>query len=51
MSLLPRGPQRVGKGYIAMPSGGGNHAIKISASLTKDLVGLTELAGSLAPGS
>ena len=27
-----------------MPPGGGIHAIKISASLTQDLVGLTELA-------
>src|SRR3984957_2746701 len=45
MDVAPsRGPQRVGKGYIAMPSGGGIHAIKISASLTQDLVGLTELA-------
>src|ERR1700733_12645358 len=45
MDVAPsRGPQRVGKGYIAMPPGGGIHAIKISASLTQDLVGLTELA-------
>src|ERR1700727_568618 len=45
MDVAPsRGPQRVGKGYIAMPPGGGIHAIKISASLTQDLVGLTEPA-------
>src|SRR3984885_6549731 len=45
MDVAPsRGPQRVGKGYIAMPPGGGIHAIKISASLTQDLVGLTQLA-------
>src|ERR1700733_452169 len=45
MDVAPsRGPQRVGKGYIAMPPGGGIHAIKISAILTQDLVGLTEPA-------
>src|SRR6202042_692024 len=45
MDVAPsRGPQRVGKGYIAMPPGGGIHAIKISANLTQDLVGLTEPA-------
>src|SRR6202161_4050658 len=37
-------PQRVGEGYIATPPGGGIHTITISASLTQDLVGLTELA-------
>ena len=44
MSLLLVARRGVGKGYIAMPPGGGIHAIKISASLTQDLVGLTELA-------
>ena len=44
MSLLLVARRGVGKGYIAMPPGGGIHAIKISASLTQDLVGLTEPA-------
>src|ERR1700679_323113 len=45
MDVAPsRGPQGLGKGYIAIPPCGGIHAIKISASLTQDLVGLTELA-------
>src|ERR1700685_2691290 len=45
MDVAPsRGPQRVGKGYIAMPPGGGIHTITISASLTQDLVRLAELA-------
>src|ERR1700686_1131779 len=37
-------PQRVGEGYIAMPPGGGIHAIKIRARLAQDLVGLPKLA-------
>src|ERR1700733_535052 len=45
MDVAPsRGPQRVGKGYIAMPPGGGIHAIKIRARLAQDLVGLPKLA-------
>src|SRR5271165_1800676 len=45
MDVAPsRGLQTAGKGYIAMPPGRGIHAIKISASLTQDLVGLAELA-------
>src|ERR1700690_4121773 len=45
MDVAPsRGPQRVGKGYIAMPPGGGIHAIKIGASFAQDLIGLAKLA-------
>src|SRR3984957_12530545 len=43
MDVAPsRGPQRVGKGYIAMPPGGGIHAIKISRRLAKDFIRLPE---------
>src|SRR5271156_6596054 len=45
MDVAPsRGPQGLGKGYIAMPPGGGIHAIKIRARLAQDLVGLPKLA-------
>src|SRR5271167_2092416 len=45
MDVAPsRGPQWVVKGYIAMPPGGGIHAIKISRGLAKNLVGLAKLA-------
>src|SRR5271156_69534 len=44
MDVAPsRGPQGLGKGYIAMPPGGGIHAIKIRARLAQDLVGLPKL--------
>ena len=44
MSLLLVARRGLGKGYIAMPPGGGIHAIKISRRLAQDLVGLPKLA-------
>ena len=43
MSLLFVARRGLGKGYIAMPPGGGIHAIKIRARLAQDLVGLPKL--------
>src|SRR5579862_4556371 len=45
MDVAPsRGPQTVGKGYIAMPPGGGIHAIKIGRRLAQDFIRLPEFS-------
>src|SRR5690349_11656401 len=45
MDVAPsRGPQGLGKGYIAMPPGGGIHAIKISRRLAQDFIGLPKFS-------